>query len=76
MSRPNSWYRQRAKALYHDPGKFEVDDFANVSRNRDGAYVQVWAWVQDIEDQSAPRSSFNTSVTRLANWFIQRVIRL
>jgi len=44
--RSEQWFRERAKALYHDEGEIEVDDNALVSTGADnGAYVEVWVWV-------------------------------
>jgi hypothetical protein len=36
----------KARELYAEDGKIEVDDGAKVSRGADnGAYVQAWVWV-------------------------------
>lgn len=50
-------YRAKAQELYTDDGTLEVDDNAVVSVNEDklidgmdnGAYVQAWVWVSDVE---------------------------
>ena len=46
----DDWYRKRAKELFQEDGRIEVDEDAVVSSNKDGdegAYVQAWIWVSD-----------------------------
>ena len=45
-------YIRDAKAMYQSDGDIEIDDDAEVSRNKDsssshGAYVQAWVWISD-----------------------------
>ena len=49
--RDETWFRHRARELYHDEGDIEVDNDAQVSIGEDaGAYVQAWVWVCSDED--------------------------
>jgi hypothetical protein len=42
-------YRRAAKRLFHEDGTLEIDGTATVSEGSDdGAYVQAWVWVSDI----------------------------
>jgi len=48
----NEWFRTRAKELYNEDGRIEVDGNARVSAGNDGgAYVEAWVWVPLKEDQ-------------------------
>ena len=52
--RDETWFRHRARELYHDEGEIEVDDGAPVSIGEDaGAYVQAWVWVYSEKDDGA-----------------------
>ncbi len=44
--RSDKWFRARAKEMYQQDGKIEVDGNARISRGDDeGAYVEAWVWV-------------------------------
>lgn len=50
-------YRDAAHRIWHDDGRIEIDDFAEISRGSDnGAYVQAWVWVynSDLEPPAGP----------------------
>ncbi len=51
----DSWYRRRARDLYHDEGVLEVDENAIVSQvngqSGKGTYVQAWIWISDSDIQ-------------------------
>jgi hypothetical protein len=50
--RTDEWFRTRAKELYNEEGRIEVDASARVSVGRGGgAYVQAWVWVPLKEEQ-------------------------
>lgn len=43
-------YIKQARAEYQSEGKIEIDDNAKLSRGTDnGAYVEAWVWVEDLE---------------------------
>jgi hypothetical protein len=45
----NEKFRDRAKELYNEEGRVEVDEDARVSTSNGGAYVQAWVWVPSEE---------------------------
>lgn len=50
-------YRAAARRLYHDAGRIEVGDNAQVSvgeTHEGGAYVQAWVWVSDEDCNECP----------------------
>jgi hypothetical protein len=44
--------RKRARQIYQEQGKLEIDDDAIVSQSEGGCYVAAWVWVPD-EDETA-----------------------
>ena len=42
-------YRAAAKARGLDENNFDFDDEPRVSESNDGAYVQVWMWINKEE---------------------------
>ena len=58
LMRDETWFRHRARELYHYEGQVEVDSDAEVSLGEDaGAYVQAWVWVDSGEDTVSPSDS-------------------
>jgi len=50
----DEWFRNRAKELYNEDGRIEVDDRARVSAGTDdGVYVEAWVWVPFEEARGA-----------------------
>lgn len=48
----DKWFRVRAKEMYYQEGKIEVDSNARISRGDDeGAYVEAWVWVPFREEE-------------------------
>jgi hypothetical protein len=49
-------YRGRAREMYQEEGRVEVDAEARVSASNDGAYVQAWVWVpsEELGPSTAP----------------------
>jgi hypothetical protein len=53
-----TWFRRRARELYHEAGEIEVDDGARVSLGEGtGAYVQAWVWVDSEETAAQPTTA-------------------
>lgn len=56
------WYQQQAREMGLDENDFDFDDKPKVSKNDDrdgsnGAYVQVWMWVEDPDDETEKGSN-------------------
>lgn len=52
-ARLSELYRTAAKRIWHREGEIEIDDdsldVVSISSDGDGAYVQAWVWVSEID---------------------------
>ena len=62
-------YRDAAHRIWHDDGRIEIDDDAQISRgDSNGAYVQAWVWVNDDELEPNPGPAYDTWIAEPDDW--------